>query len=168
MMPSPSHAARLALPYGVLAAALLAEVAPAPLPGAASLGLAPPLLLAAVFYGAVYRPGLAPYALVFAAGIARDALIGLPPGAGAAPLLAVRWAAGWGQRLLAAQPFRAVWAAFAAAALAAAAVTWALACVGRWALLPAAPVAVSTAVAIALFPAVAAALRWAYAAAPPR
>ncbi|MBL3676839.1 MAG: rod shape-determining protein MreD [Alphaproteobacteria bacterium] len=152
-------------PYGAAGLLFLLEALPLPLPWAGVLR--PPLFLAAVYYAAVYRPGLAPFAGLFVVGLLRDALIGLPLGAGTLPLLLARWAVGQWRLLFTSQTFLALWAGFALTALVITVLTWALASLAQGSLAPWAAGGVGAGLAVALFPLLTRFLRRALTLAPP-
>lgn len=149
---------RSAVAWGAIVLLAIAEMAPLPWAGAPR----PPFLLAAVYYAAIYRPGLAPFWAVFVLGVVRDALLGLPIGAGAAALIAVRWAAAHLRRFLAGQDFVALWAGFVLAALGAQAATWSVAALLSPGLPAWGPAVAGAALGVALFPLLSLALHRAF------
>ena len=86
--------------------------------------LAPPLMLAAVYYWSLARPGLMPPSAAFLLGLFQDLLTGAPLGSGALVLVLVQWILRSQQRYLANRPFLLLWAGFAPVVLAAALIDW--------------------------------------------
>jgi rod shape-determining protein MreD len=110
------------LPLVLIAAGLLADLAP--LPGIGPAGLGPALGFCIFFHFAVLRPAMLPAPALFGLGLAFDLLAGQPLGLTPLVLLTVRWAlAGHAARLAAAGPL-AIWAAFLVAAALAEALRW--------------------------------------------
>ena len=88
--------------------------------------LAPPLMLAAVYYWSLTRPGLLPPGAAFALGVYQDLLTGAPLGSTSLVLVLVQWILRSQQRYLANRPFILLWAGFAPVALGAALIDWAV------------------------------------------
>lgn len=151
----------LCAPCSVALLFLLVEILSLPMPWAGALR--PPLFLVAVYYGAVYRPGLVPFWAVFMAGLVRDALLGLPLGSGTLALLLVRWAVGRWRFLLTSQSFGALWVGFICVVLSAFGITWALTSLAQMQILPFIPGLIASGLATALFPALTYLLRRSYA-----
>lgn len=117
---------RRMLPAGTILLAALLDLAP--IPDAAPYRQAPDLMLAAVFFWSLHRPGLVPAPALFALALGRDlvagSLIGLTP----ATLLVLREVVIHRQRQLQAAPPLLGFAAFAFYAAAIALVRWLAAC----------------------------------------
>jgi rod shape-determining protein MreD len=114
--------ARRLLP--VLTATLLCIFATLPI-GLPHWGaLAPPLMLAAVYYWALARPDLMPPAVAFMLGIFQDLLTGAPIGSGALIMVLTQWIMRGQQRFLANRPFLLMWAGFLPLAAMATALEW--------------------------------------------
>ena len=87
--------------------------------------LKPEILLTAVFYWALYRPGMMPSWAIFCAGLMLDAMNpGLPFGTHAFGYLLVAGIVRSKRRMLMAQPFIMIWVAFVAAVAVNMTVTW--------------------------------------------
>jgi len=86
--------------------------------------LAPPLMLAAVFYWSLARPDLMPPTAAFALGLFQDLLTGAPLGSGALTMVLAQWVLRSQQRFLANRPFYLLWAAFAPVAAVATILEW--------------------------------------------
>lgn len=86
--------------------------------------LAPPFMLAAVYYWALARPGLLPPSAAFVLGLLQDLLTGAPLGSGALILVLVQWILRSQQRFLGNRPFLLLWLGFAPVAFGAAIVEW--------------------------------------------
>jgi rod shape-determining protein MreD len=97
-----------------------------PVPDASGDAPMPSLLLCALFAWSLARPSLLPPWSVCVVGIATDAVVGLPIGATAISLLAVRRFAVAARRGLLVQPPIVVWATFLLVALGYVALRWAL------------------------------------------
>ena len=83
-----------------------------------------PLLLIAVFYWSVYRPGLMPLWLIFISGVLLDFLTGVPLGLSAFVLMAAGLIVRDQRILLLGQPFVTLWFVFALFCAAAAGLKW--------------------------------------------
>ena len=86
--------------------------------------LAPPLMLVAVYYWSLSRPGLMPPSAAFVLGLFQDLLTGAPLGSGALILVLVQWILRSQQRFLANRPFLLLWAGFAPVVFGAAILEW--------------------------------------------
>jgi rod shape-determining protein MreD len=107
-----------------LTAALLCVIAVLPV-GIPQWGaMAPPLMLAAVFYWSLVRPDLMPPSAAFALGLFEDLLTGAPPGSGALLMVLTQWVMRSQQRYFVNRPFLLMWAAFLPVVMAAAAIEW--------------------------------------------
>lgn len=142
--------ARALLPALVAILLCLVSVLPLPVPGTSGAGLS--LLLAAVFYWSAMRPALMPPGLVFAVGLFYDLIAGLPPGLSPLLLLAVRLSVPGMARFLAGASFSALWAVFAAVAMAYGAGEWLVTAISRFAMPPADPVLVRVVLMIIAYP----------------
>ena len=94
------------------------------LPIGDSIKVQVPLLLIAVFYWSVYRPGLMPLWLVFVCGVFLDFLTGVPLGLSAFVLMAVALIVRDQRILLLGQTFATLWFVFALFCAAAAGLKW--------------------------------------------
>jgi rod shape-determining protein MreD len=113
--------ARRILPSGSTLFLLLLSLAPTRIPGFS--GIAPLLVLGAVFYWAVHRPDLLPFSLSFVFGFLQDVLSGTPVGVMSLVLIVVQWAA-ISQRRLFAKSFLLAWWGFAVAAAGGIGIAW--------------------------------------------
>ena len=86
--------------------------------------LAPPLMLAAIFYWSLTRPDLMPPLAAFALGLFQDVISGGPLGSGALVMVLTQWTMRSQQRFLVKRPFVLLWAAFMPVAAAAAVLEW--------------------------------------------
>ena len=112
----------------------------------------PHLLLAAVFYWAVYRPTLMPPWYVFVLGLLMDTLSGLPLGLNALILVAVHWIVRMQRVYLMGQSFLGLWIGFAVTCFLSASAQWSLYALVSRALVPAGPTLASAGVTILVFP----------------
>jgi rod shape-determining protein MreD len=117
--------------------------------------LAPPLMLASVYYWSLSRPGLLPPSASFALGLYQDLLTGAPLGSGALILVVVQWILRSQQRFLANRPFILLWAGFAPVAAGAALADWVIYALFTVTVPPIADGLVRAALGFALFPVVA-------------
>jgi len=117
--------------------------------------LAPPLMLAAVYYWALARPGLLPPSAAFVLGLFQDLLTGAPLGSGALILVVVQWILRSQQRFLGNRPFLLLWAGFAPVVLGAALVEWAIYALFTFSAVPIAQALVRAVLGFVLFPVVA-------------
>ena len=110
--------------FPVLISALLtlATVLPIGLPQWGAL--APPFLLASVFYWSMVRPDLMPPTAAFLLGLFQDLLTGMPLGTGALIMTITQWTMRGQQRYLASRPFLIIWAAFAPVVLVSGLIDW--------------------------------------------
>lgn len=92
----------------------------------ADVSVTPYFVLMGVFYWGLHRPDLLPAAVVFAIGLAQDAIEGEPFGVNAFVFIAIYWLVASQQRHFRGRPFLVVWSGFAAAALLADALRWIL------------------------------------------
>lgn len=114
--------------------------------------------LIAVHVFALQRPDLMPHWLAFALGLVTDLLSGGPLGLTALVFLGVQALSASQRRVLIGRPFVLGWAAFVAVALAAAGVSWLIACVYFLDFVNPAAALLQVAVTVTLFPLVAAPL----------
>ena len=117
--------------------------------------LAPPLMLAAVFYWSLTRPDLMPPIAAFALGLFADVLSGAPLGSGALIMVLTQWTMRSQQRFLVKRPFMLLWAAFMPVAAAAAVLEWLTYTLLTLHALPVGGALVRMALGIVLFPVVA-------------
>ncbi|MFA5592605.1 MAG: rod shape-determining protein MreD [Micavibrio sp.] len=106
---------RLALAQGVIVFFLLMNVVSFSLPHAGDFK--PFFLLMAVYYWAIYRPTMMPYAYTFVLGIILDLLTHMPVGMNALLLLAIQALVRKSRLFLMGQPYIVVWLGFAIVAL---------------------------------------------------
>ena len=126
---------------------------PMPLPFLSDV--APAFALMSLYYWAVFRPDLMPYAAVFGLGILQDAIAGAPLGLYALVFLLVQALVVNQRRFVAGKPFWVFWSAFALVAPIATFASWFLASVSRGALLAPETTLVALLMTVTLFPAVA-------------
>ena len=88
--------------------------------------LAPPRMLAAVFYWSLTRPDLMPPTAAFALGLLNDIMTGAPLGSGGLILVLTQWTMRSQRRFLVNRPFLLLWAAFIPVAAAADVLDWLL------------------------------------------
>lgn len=112
----------------------------------------PHLLLAAVFYWAVYRPTLMPPWYVFILGLLTDILSGLPLGLNAFILVAVHWVVRTQRVYLMGQSFFGLWMGFAVTCFLAFSAQWILFAIVARSLVPASPSLASAGLTILVFP----------------
>jgi rod shape-determining protein MreD len=117
-------AARMVLPYSVLALLFFMELASAPYPFSAILRA--PFFLMALYFWSIHRPGLIPPWLVFVSGLVLDLLSGVPLGLNAMLFVLVRLLVVDQRRLFLAQSFVMMWLGFALVDLGYHLVQWAL------------------------------------------
>jgi rod shape-determining protein MreD len=86
--------------------------------------LAPPLMLAAVYYWSLARPDLMPPTAAFVLGLFQDLLTAAPVGSCALILVLTQWIMRGQQRFLANRPFLLMWAGFAPVAMLATLLEW--------------------------------------------
>ncbi len=143
-------ASRRAFPTATTALLLLVLAFPLNLPAAPELrqGWA----LAAVFFWTVCRPNSMPPSVCFLLGLLADLLGPEPPGLTSVVLLAVHGVAMRHRVRLIRRGFRAVWLSFAAMALVASIVQWALTAALDFRLLPLFPALLTATLAIGLYP----------------
>ena len=146
-------AARHAFPAGCTI--LLMLLAGAPLGIADQAVLLPAVTLACVYFWSLFRPAAMPPPVVFLLGLLFDLLGYLPPGVGVLTLLivhgiAVRW-----HTALTRLGLLATWSAFAAIAMSAALLDWALTALLSVQLLPFTPALFQAVLTAALYPALA-------------
>ena len=143
-------ASRRAFPAVTAALLLLVLACPLNLPAAAELRQG--WMLAAVFFWTVYRPRSMPPSVCFGLGLLTDLLGPEPPGLTAVVLLAVHGTAMRHRVALIRRGFLAVWLSFAAMALVASVVQWALTAALDLRLLPLSPALLTATLAIGLYP----------------
>ncbi len=147
------HGARNLLP--ALTALMLGIVAILPV-GIPHWGaLAPPLMLIAVFYWALARPGLMPPTVAFVLGLAQDLMTGAPVGLSALIMVLTQWVMRGQQRYLVKRPFLLLWAAFVPVVTTATLLEWAIYAVFSFHPLPILDALVRLALGFVLFPVVA-------------
>ena len=86
--------------------------------------LAPPLMLAAVYYWSLSRPNLLPPIIAAGLGLFQDLLTNAPVGSGVLVMVLVQWILRSQQRFFINRPFLLLWAAFAPVVLGAAIIDW--------------------------------------------
>ena len=143
-------AARAAFPATTSALLLLLTATPIGLPGQAETQA--PVALACVVFWSLDRPGSMPPIAVFALGLFADLLGYTPLGVFMVVLLLAYGVTVRARRVLVRSGFVAVWLAFGAIVVAAAAAQWALTSLMRLTLLPAGPVLLQSAFGIGLYP----------------
>ena len=116
------HNVRRFFPVLISAALALASVLPTGLPQWGLL--APPFLLASIFYWSMVRPDLMPPTAAFLLGLFQDMLTGMPLGTGALIMTIAQWTIRGQQRYLANRPFFLIWAAFAPVIFVAGLIDW--------------------------------------------
>lgn len=129
---------------------LFAMLAPWRVPGLGQV--TPQLVLAAVFYWAIYRPDRLPYTATFVLGMAQDILTGNPIGLEALVLLAVQAIVLAQRRFFLGKSFVVVWWGFALVAAAAAFAGWLGSSAFFGALVAPGPVAMQVLLTILLYP----------------
>jgi len=117
--------------------------------------LAPPLMLAAVYYWSLSRPGLLPPSAAFLLGLFQDLLTGAPLGSGALILVLVQWVLRSQQRFLANRSFLLLWAGYAPVVFGAALVEWLVYAAYTFSATPIAEGFVRALLGLVLFPVVA-------------
>lgn len=120
--------------------------------------LAPPLMLAAVYYWSLSRPGLLPPSAAFLLGLFQDLLTGAPLGSGALILVLVQWILRSQQRFLANRPFLLLWAGFAPVVFGAVLIEWVVYALFTFAAAPFSEGLVRALLGFVLFPVVAGAV----------
>lgn len=115
---------QMMLPYLLLSVFLLLNLINIPL--SAGHETDPYFVLMAIYYWAIYRPGLVPPLLCFLTGLLLDALSGVPLGLNAIILVGTQWAIRRQRRFLTGQPYITVMAGFAVIALGSGLLQWAL------------------------------------------
>ena len=118
------QSARNLLPAATTLLLGLAAVVPYGIPHWGAL--APPLMLAGIYYWALTRPNLVPPSAAFALGLFQDLVTGAPIGSSALVLVLVQWILRGQQRYLINRPFLLLWAGFAPVVFGAAAIEWAI------------------------------------------
>lgn len=103
-------AARMVVPYGLLAILLLFNMIVLVFSFAGAVKA--PLFLMAVYYWSIYRPTLLPIWLVFLAGCILDLISGLPLGLNALIFVITRWRVADQRRFLMSQNFFMIWVGF--------------------------------------------------------
>lgn len=146
-------AARYAFPTTCTMLLMLLTRAPLGIYGQAEL--LPAVALGSVWFWSVFRPTAMPPPAVFLVGVLDDLLGWQPIGTGVLVLLLVHGVAQRWRRPLATRGFLLIWLGFIVAAVAAAALEWALTCLLTWRLLPPAPAAFQAVLSAALYPALA-------------
>jgi len=146
-------AARHAFPASCTILLMLLTEAPFGIRG--QMALLPAVTLASVWFWSLFRPAAMSPPIVFMIGLLFDLMGWLPIGAGVLTLLLVHGMAQRWRRALAPHGFALVWFAFAAIAVAASALDWALAMLLTWRLLPAGPAVFQAVLSAAVYPALA-------------
>ncbi|NKB48595.1 MAG: rod shape-determining protein MreD [Alphaproteobacteria bacterium] len=126
-----------------------------PLPLPTLSDVAPAFALISLYYWAVFRPDLMPYAAVFGLGIVQDAVAGAPFGMYALVYLLVQALVLNQRRFIAGKPFWVFWSAFALVAPIATFAAWILASLARGTFLAPETTLVALVMTIILFPVVA-------------
>lgn len=141
---------QLTLPYLLLSFFLLLNLVNIPAPFEHDID--PYFVLMAVYYWAIYRPGLVPPLLCFLTGLLLDTLSGAPLGLNAIILVGTQWLIRRQRRFLMGQPYITIMAGFAVIAMSCGLLQWALIGLahGHWA----APLSglISATASILLFP----------------
>jgi rod shape-determining protein MreD len=146
-------ASRRGFPAASTLLMLLAGAAPLALPGQAELRSA--VVMGCVFFWSVFRPASMPPATVFLLGLVTELLGFEALGVQVLTLLVVHGLAFRWRRVMARQAFWLVWVAYAAVAIGATALQWALTSLLAVRLLPGAPAAFQAALSVGLYPALA-------------
>ncbi|HTW27553.1 MAG TPA: rod shape-determining protein MreD [Acetobacteraceae bacterium] len=144
---------RHGFPAGATALLLLLLAAPLDLPAQAELQQA--VILAAVFFWSLFRPGSMPPPAVFLIGLLSDLLGLAPPGLNAVTLLIVQGLALKWRRKLVRQGFLVVWLAFLAVAAGAAALGWVVTSLLSWHAMPLSAAGFQFLLSACLYPALA-------------
>ena len=126
---------------------------PLPLPFLSEV--APAFALVSIYYWAVFRPDLMPYAAVFGLGIIQDAVAGAPFGLYPLVYLLVQSLVLNQRRFVVGKPFWVFWCAFAMVAPIAVFVAWIMASLLRGVLLSPGTALIELVMTIILFPAIA-------------
>jgi len=117
--------------------------------------LAPPLMLIAVFYWSLARPGLMPPTVAFLLGLAQDLMTGAPLGLSALIMVLTQWVMRGQQRFLVKRPFLVLWAAFLPVVTTAILLEWVIYAVFTFHAVPILDSLVRLGLGFALFPVVA-------------
>jgi rod shape-determining protein MreD len=147
------HAARRLLPALTALALGVVAILPVGIPHWGAL--APPLMLIAVFYWSLARPGLMPPTVAFLLGLAQDLLTGAPLGLSALIMVLTQWVMRGQQRYLVKRPFLLLWAAFIPVVTTATLVEWTIYVVFTFQPAPILDALVRLGLGFALFPVVA-------------
>ncbi len=116
------HSARALLP--MTSALVLGVIAIIPIGLPAWGALAPPFMLAAIFYWSLTRPDLLAPSTAFVLGLIQDLLSGAPLGSGALIMVLTQWILRSQQRFFVKRPFLLMWMAFAPVVYSAALLGW--------------------------------------------
>ncbi len=143
---------RLMVPLLLLAVLFLFSVTA--LPWSVMGTVKPQLVLAAVYYWAIYRPTLVPPYLCFAIGLMIDIVSGLPLGLNAVVLTLVQWVVRDQRQFLMAQAYLTIWAIFILIGFLALFLEWAMFGLVQMMWTPVLPVMLSAAATVLLFPVV--------------
>jgi rod shape-determining protein MreD len=141
---------RTLLPAATALLAVIADMLPLLHVGPA--GVMPLATLCVAFFWSLYRPDLFGVGTAFVAGLAHDALAGLPLGLTSLVLLLVRHVVIVQQRFFVARSFPIIWCCFALLAIAALALRWALACLWWGYLFAPRPIVFELLLTLALYP----------------
>jgi rod shape-determining protein MreD len=141
------------LPALTLVGAIVLDLLP--LPNAAPLASAPPLLIAVFYFWTVHRPDLLPPLALFVLGGLLDAVGGLPVGVTSLALLLARALLLSAQRWLHQQPWPVAWACFLPAAFMVAGLRWGLVSLVLGRVFPLSPVMLEAGLSFLAYPIVA-------------
>jgi rod shape-determining protein MreD len=133
---------------------LLMLIVQLPFGFAGQAAILPSVVLAAVWFWSLYRPGAMPSPVVFAIGLVLDLLAFQPLGVGVLTLLCVHGLAVTWRRRLAPRPFATVWLSFVPVAALASALTWLLTAALTVQLMPVGPALLQVMLGAALYPAI--------------
>lgn len=142
--------ARHLAPCVLTAVMLVAGVVPLHVPAFGSVS--PSLSLISVFHWSLYRPDLMPPWTAFALGLLQDVLLGAPLGVGACMLTAVHALVDTQRRFFIGKSFGVIWTGFAAVAVSAFILGWALTCAYHAVLLAPTAIVFEWLVTVGVFP----------------
>lgn len=117
-------------------------------------GMKPFLVLAAIYYWAIYRPTLVPPSLCFFVGLFIDILSGFPLGLNAFCYVTAQWVVRDQRRFLMGQTYPMIWAGFGIVVSAVALLQWAVFAFIHAQPSPLFPVGISVLFSLLLFPAI--------------
>ncbi len=151
---------RRSLPFGsCLLLQIIAWCLPLLLPALAPI--APPLCLVAIYFWAAHRPNLLPLPLLFALGLATDAVLRLPFGVTALAYMLAALLVQNFRPLLVGQSYLSLWLGFVAMATAVQLLQWLILSVMSGQLLPPGAAVFQLLICLAVFPCFAWLLSWA-------